>query len=145
MCWCHFVICCYFITRHVRTGECGSWLCLSIPGPPLCFVRASRDSTAATECPEKAFQHLCLWKITLQFEQDNRMSFSMFCLLKGYHLVLFSFFFFLRRLRKERERKTLLARCPFQKTGFWETGQIEFIAAISIAEVRRQLCQLKIV
>lgn len=29
--------------------------------------------------------------------------------------------------------------------GFWETGQIGFVAAISIAEVRQQLCQLKIV
>lgn len=29
--------------------------------------------------------------------------------------------------------------------GFWEIGQIGFVAAISIAEVRQQLCQLKIV
>lgn len=29
--------------------------------------------------------------------------------------------------------------------GFWETGQIGFVAAIAIAEVRPQLCQLKIV
>lgn len=142
MCWCHFVICYYFITLRVCTGERGFWFCLSILGPPLCFVRWSRDRTAATGSPEQAFQQLCLWKRMLQVEQDNRMPSSMFCLLKEYHFfVLFCFF----KKTKKRERKTLLTSCPFQKMGFWETGQIGLVAAISIAEVRPQLCQLKIV
>lgn len=114
MCWCHFVICYYFITLRVCTGERGFWFCLSILDPPLCFVRWNRYRTAATGCPEQAFQQLCLWKRMLQVEQDNRMPSSMFCLLKEYHFfVLFCFF----KKTKKRERKTLLTSFPFQKNG----------------------------
>lgn len=53
-------------------------------------------------------------------------------------------FVFLRRQRKDNV-KLYWPVFHFKKMGFRETGQIGFVAAISIAEVRQQLCQLKIV
>lgn len=103
------------------------------PGSALCAARPGRGphTAAAAGCREGALRQLCLLKTMLQVEQDHGTPTSVLC-----HFVCV----FLKR-----KHKTLLTICQFQETGSWETGQIGFTAAFSLAKVRGQLCRLKTV